>query len=124
MNNWRIINKIAMVFGIIFIVFTVLAAVINYELDKVLYESAAPASLFTYSFLTAMLPFLARRRSFIRSGMSLAHRQQNQQTKKNQKHKKRKHKKQKHNPNQKTSSKRHQPKPFLLILPFFRKRDF
>ena len=44
MINWKIINKIALVFGIVFIVFTVLAAVINYELDKVLYSSAAPAS--------------------------------------------------------------------------------
>jgi biotin transporter BioY len=58
MNNWKIINKFAVVFGIIFIVFTVLSAVINYELNKVLYTSAAPASLFVYSILTAMLPFL------------------------------------------------------------------
>ena len=58
MNNWRIINKIAFVFGIVFIVFTALAAVINYEFSKVLYESAAPASLFTYTILIAMLPFL------------------------------------------------------------------
>ena len=58
MNSWKLVKKIAIVFGIVFIVFTVLAAVINYELSKVLYEAAAPASLFTYSVLTAMLPFL------------------------------------------------------------------
>ncbi|MGD0994457.1 MAG: hypothetical protein ABR909_02915 [Candidatus Bathyarchaeia archaeon] len=58
MNNWRIINKIANVSGIIFIVFTVLAGVISYELSKVLYSSAAPTSLFEYSVVTAMLPFL------------------------------------------------------------------
>ena len=37
MNNWKIIKKFALVFGIVFIVFTVLAGVINYEFDKVLY---------------------------------------------------------------------------------------
>lgn len=58
MNNWRIINKIALVFGIVFVVFTVLAAVINYELDKLSYSSLAPASFFYYSFITAMLPYL------------------------------------------------------------------
>jgi large-conductance mechanosensitive channel len=36
----------------------VLAAVFNYELNKVLYTSAAPASLFEYSVLVAILPFL------------------------------------------------------------------
>ena len=58
MNNWRIINKFAIAFGIIFIVFTALAAVLSYELDKVLYLAAAPTSLIDYSFITAMLPFL------------------------------------------------------------------
>jgi len=58
MDNWKIISKIAWASGIVFIVFTVLAAVLNYELSKVLYEAAAPASLFTYTYLTAMLPFL------------------------------------------------------------------
>jgi len=58
MNNWKIINKFAVVFGIIFTVFTVLAAVINYELNKVLYVPGTPASLFEYNVLTAMLPFL------------------------------------------------------------------
>jgi len=58
MNNWRIIKKIAFIFGIIFIVFTVLTAAINYELSKARYEGAPPASLFTYNYLTAMLPFL------------------------------------------------------------------
>jgi predicted membrane protein len=58
MVNWRIINKIALAFGIIFIVFTALAAVINYELSKVEYTSAAPASFIVYSFISAMLPYL------------------------------------------------------------------
>ena len=59
MNNWKIINKIAFAFGIVFAVFTALSAVFNYEFSKVLYEAGAPASLFTYTFLIAMLPFLA-----------------------------------------------------------------
>ena len=58
MINWKIVNKFAIVFGIIFIVFTVLAAVFSYELNKVLYTSAAPSSLFYYSLLSAMLPYL------------------------------------------------------------------
>jgi large-conductance mechanosensitive channel len=58
MVNWKMINKIALVFGIIFIVFTALAAVINYELDKLEYTSAAPASFIDYSFISAMLPYL------------------------------------------------------------------
>lgn len=58
MINWKIVNKFAMVFGIIFIVFTVLTAVFNYELNKVLYTSAAPESLFVYNVLVAILPFL------------------------------------------------------------------
>ena len=44
--------------GIVFAVFTVLAAVFSYQLNKVLYTSSAPASLFVYSVLVAMLPFL------------------------------------------------------------------
>lgn len=58
MVNWRIINKFALVSGIVFIVFTVLAGFINYEIDKLLYSSAAPASFIDYTILAAMLPFL------------------------------------------------------------------
>jgi len=48
-----------MAFGIIFVAFSGLAALINYELDKTLYTSAAPVSLIEMSILTAMLPFVA-----------------------------------------------------------------
>ena len=58
MNKGKIIKKFAMIFGIIFIVFTVLAAILNYEYNKVFYTSAAPASLFIYSSVIAMLPYL------------------------------------------------------------------
>jgi large-conductance mechanosensitive channel len=39
-------------------VFTGIAAVINYELNNLIYSSAAPASFIALSSLTAMLPFL------------------------------------------------------------------
>lgn len=57
-NNWGIIKKFALWTGIVFIVFAGLAALINYELNSVLYTSAAPTSVFVYSILTTMLPFL------------------------------------------------------------------
>jgi hypothetical protein len=44
--------------GVVFTVFAGLAALMNYELNNVMYTSAAPASLFIYSILIAMLPFL------------------------------------------------------------------
>jgi len=42
----------------VFIVFAALAALINYELNSVLYTSAAPRTLFEYEILTTILPFL------------------------------------------------------------------
>ena len=58
MVNWKIVNQFAVVFGIIFAVFTVLAGVFNYELSKVLYAEGAPAGIFIYTALIAILPFL------------------------------------------------------------------
>ena len=58
MDNWKIINKIAKAFGIVFIVFTGLAAIISYELYTTMYSSAAPASFIAMSILTATLPFI------------------------------------------------------------------
>jgi len=58
MNNWKLVKKITIVFGIVSIVFIVLAAITNYELNHILYLSSAPASLFDYSITIAMLPFL------------------------------------------------------------------
>jgi hypothetical protein len=46
------------VFGIVFIVFSGLVAIINYELDTTLYTSAAPAIFIGLSILIAMLPFI------------------------------------------------------------------
>ena len=52
------INKIANVFGIVFIVFSGFAAIINYEIYTTLYTSAAPVIFVVMSILSAMLPFL------------------------------------------------------------------
>lgn len=38
--------------------FTGLAAILNYELDKLTYSSAAPTIFFVYTILIAILPFL------------------------------------------------------------------
>ncbi len=45
-------------FGVVFVVFSGLAAFINYELDTTLYSSAAPAIFIVLSVLTAMIPFI------------------------------------------------------------------
>ncbi|MGA2385735.1 MAG: hypothetical protein ABSG33_04295 [Candidatus Bathyarchaeia archaeon] len=58
MDNWKIVNKLSFLFGIVFIVFTGIAAVATYELDTVLYLSTAPAKLVYMSVLTASLPFI------------------------------------------------------------------
>ncbi len=44
--------------GIAFIAFAGLAALTNYELNRVMYTSAAPSSLFVYSIFTSILPYL------------------------------------------------------------------
>lgn len=45
-------------FGIIFIIFSAFAAIINYELDTTMYSSAAPALFIVMSLLTATLPYI------------------------------------------------------------------
>jgi flagellar basal body-associated protein FliL len=42
----------------VFVVFAVLVGVTNYGYNHVVYTSAAPASLFIYSILIAVLPYL------------------------------------------------------------------
>jgi len=58
MPNWKLIKNLALAFGIVSVVFTVSAAVTNYELNKLLYQSEAPASLFEYNITIAISPFL------------------------------------------------------------------
>jgi hypothetical protein len=58
MNNWRIVGQIASGFGIIFIVFAVFAAYINFNLIPYQYGSSAPAGFIQISVLASMLIFL------------------------------------------------------------------
>lgn len=45
-------------FGIVLVIFSAFAGVINYELDKTMYLSTAPVLLIETSIVTAMLPYL------------------------------------------------------------------
>jgi flagellar biosynthesis component FlhA len=58
MSNRNIINKIARGFGIVFIVFAVIAAALNYELYSIEYGSSAPASFLQVQAVTSMIIFL------------------------------------------------------------------
>ena len=58
MDKWSTIKKFALWFGIVFIVFTVLAALVNLEFDRAYYTTAAPAAITIYSVIAAMLPYL------------------------------------------------------------------
>lgn len=42
----------------VFVVFAVLAGLLSYELNHLMYTSAAPSSLFEYEIAIAMLPYL------------------------------------------------------------------
>jgi mannitol-specific phosphotransferase system IIBC component len=69
MNAWKIINRIANLIGIVFVVFSVLAAVINYEYLITYYTTVPPAKFIEINILTAILPFLtAAVVSFITAG--------------------------------------------------------
>ncbi|MGD0643424.1 MAG: hypothetical protein ABSA75_00790 [Candidatus Bathyarchaeia archaeon] len=59
MDNWKIVNKIANGFGIVFIVFAIFTALINYELDTLeTGTSTYPAALIPLSAVASMLVFL------------------------------------------------------------------
>ena len=58
MDYWKIISKIANVSGIVFVVFSGLAALINYEYFTTYYTSAAPVKLIEMGILMAMLPYV------------------------------------------------------------------
>ena len=55
----KIIEKIALVFGVVFIVFAGLAALITYQIDKLEYTSVVPASFIQLGILMSALPFIA-----------------------------------------------------------------
>jgi hypothetical protein len=57
MNNWKTVSQIAFAFGITFIIFAILAAIINYEINTLEYTNA-PTWFFQVNALSAMLVFL------------------------------------------------------------------
>ncbi len=58
-NNWKIVGNIATCFGIAFVVYAALNAIITYEGIAVQYDiTAVPASFVQISILNAMMPFL------------------------------------------------------------------
>ena len=71
MNNWRIVGKIAMGFGIVFVVFAVFAAVITYNGLNLTpgYYSANQIQLAVLSTMLEYLLFAAL--SFVAAGFSL-----------------------------------------------------
>jgi hypothetical protein len=58
MDNWKTVNKIAKIFGYIFVVFSVLVAIVNYELVTIMYSSPPPASFIVLNILTATVPLI------------------------------------------------------------------
>jgi hypothetical protein len=58
MNNWKIVSQITTAFGIAFIVFAALAALITYGQITIQYQSVVPDSYIQLSVLGAMLPFM------------------------------------------------------------------
>jgi hypothetical protein len=58
MNNWKIVNQIAFSFGIVFIVFAIFAALLNFEINSIAYGSNAPPAFIQLSALGSMLVYL------------------------------------------------------------------
>jgi len=58
MNNWKIVSQIASVFGVVFMVFAVFAALVNYEMLSIEYGSQAPAAFIQISAVDSMVVYL------------------------------------------------------------------
>lgn len=58
MNNWRAISQIAVIFGIVSIIFAAISAFLNYHSLTLQYQSFAPIEFIQVNVLSAMLPFL------------------------------------------------------------------
>jgi preprotein translocase subunit SecG len=58
MNNWKVISRIAALFGITFIVFTILTAFINYQALTIQYTIFVPQDLIQVNTILSMLPYL------------------------------------------------------------------
>lgn len=58
-NNWKIVQKIALGLGAVFAVFTVIAAILNYQLDNLIYNtSQVPKNFIPLSIVNAIIPYL------------------------------------------------------------------
>lgn len=57
MGTWKVINRIAFALGIVFVVFSAVAAVVEYEIVTLTYPSA-PVKYFDMNTLAAALPFI------------------------------------------------------------------
>ena len=58
MDTWKIISKIAYVFGIVLAVFAAIEAILTYEYDTVMYLPTTPAKFIEATLLMGMLPFI------------------------------------------------------------------
>jgi hypothetical protein len=58
MNNRKIVGKIAAAFGVAFVVFAALTAILNYLAISIQYGTDVPAGYVIVSILSNMLPFL------------------------------------------------------------------
>ena len=55
----KLIQKVALVFGVVFSIFAGLAALITYQIDKLEYTAAVPTSFIQLGILMSALPFIA-----------------------------------------------------------------
>ncbi len=58
-NNWKIVKKIALGLGVVFAVFAVIVAILNYRLDNLIYNaSQVPKEFIPLSIVNAVIPYL------------------------------------------------------------------
>ena len=55
----KLIQKVALIFGVVFVIFAVSAALITYQTDKLEYNPTVPASFIQLTILTSALPYIA-----------------------------------------------------------------
>ena len=118
MVNWKLINKFVWVFGIVFIVFTILAGFINYEMDKLQYSSAAPMSFIDYSIISNDVAVPSRRCPFI-CGCSFSTQAAKSAEEKNQKARKKTQNQRLRNLNRRDTNLN-----FFIYFALFQKKDF
>jgi hypothetical protein len=58
MDTWKIVHKIANIFGIIFVVFIAVVAIVSYEMTTMMYLSPPPAAYIGLTIVTAVIPYI------------------------------------------------------------------